>query len=235
MTIVWQEQREADVPAGDDWLSPRELSRLTGMRFARRRRDWRLGRWTAKCAVANYLDLAIHRGMFRDLEIRSAVSGAPQVFRGDRPVEVGISLSHCEGIAVCAVAPRSTLLGCDLEKVEPHSRAFLEDYFTLEEQAQVAAAPPAVRWRLPVLLWSAKESLLKALGLGLRLDTRCLSVTPDSAFTLACFQWQTLRVCIRNALVYHGWWCARDQFVRTLVAGPPLPAFATACRCGLPA
>jgi hypothetical protein len=36
------------VPAENDWLSAIEGVCLNSMRFAKRRNDWRLGRWTAK-------------------------------------------------------------------------------------------------------------------------------------------------------------------------------------------
>lgn len=225
MTIIWREQSEFDIPPQDDWLNPGERARISRMRFAKRRSDWRLGRWTAKCAVATYMHLPIDPRIFQDLEIRSSPSGAPEVFRENRPVDVTISLSHRDGRGVCAAAPRWVLLGCDLERVEPHSPVFVADYFTGPERGMVAAAPLTLRNRLPALLWSAKESLLKAFGLGLRLDTRALNVSPDSAFNLSCVCWQPLQVYTRDS-VYHGWWCERDQFVRTLVAhpAPPVPA-----------
>ena len=105
MTVVWREQSETDVPPRDDWLNPRERARMTAMHFAKRRTDWRLGRWTAICAVAAYLDLPVDPGTFQELEIRSAASGAPEVWRGNRPATVAISLSHRDGTAVCAAAP----------------------------------------------------------------------------------------------------------------------------------
>ena len=55
MEVYWLEQSEGDVPTTDDWLSPDEVVRLSTMRIAKRRSDWRLGRWTAKNALAVYL------------------------------------------------------------------------------------------------------------------------------------------------------------------------------------
>ena len=57
MQIYWLEQTEADVPAGEEWLSPSEALRSNAIPFAKRRNDWRLGRWTAKSAWAAYLKL----------------------------------------------------------------------------------------------------------------------------------------------------------------------------------
>ena len=75
------------------------------MRFAKRQADWRLGRWTAKNAVAAYLNLPSDPQALTDIEIRPAPSGAPEVFIADQPARVTISLSHRAGVAACAVTP----------------------------------------------------------------------------------------------------------------------------------
>ena len=80
MNVYWLEQTEADVPAENDWLSANEAVCLNGMRFAKRRADWRLGRWTAKRALSVYLDVPAHPQVFKKIEIRPAPSGAPEVF-----------------------------------------------------------------------------------------------------------------------------------------------------------
>src|ERR1700687_3935942 len=119
MDVYWVEQNEGDPPAGDDWLNNSEAVRLDGMRFAKRRADWRLGRWTAKRALAVYLNLPTHLQALAEIEIRPAVSGAPEVFFANKPADVTISLSHRAGIAICSIAVSGAALGCDLESVEP--------------------------------------------------------------------------------------------------------------------
>ena len=127
------EQTEADVPTVDDWLSPNEQALLNAMRFAKRRSDWRLGRWTAKNALALYflyLKLPADPQVLASIEIRSASTGAPEAYFGNQPAAATISLSHRAGIAACAVTMPGVELGCDLEMVEPRSDAFVADYFT---------------------------------------------------------------------------------------------------------
>jgi len=240
MDVYWLEQNEADLPAENDWLSASEAARLNGMHFAKRRADWRLGRWTAKRALAVCLDVSTHPLDLAEIEIRPAPDGAPEVFFGNKPVAVTISLSHRVGTAVCAVALSGAALGCDLEVIEPRSDGFVADYFTLEEQALVARASAADRSRLLTLLWSAKESALKALRAGLRLDTRCVIVTPadvvqrrredgvgcreDVALPLppSCglSSWRSLQVRYTHGQVFHGWWQHAGNLLRTLVAAP---------------
>ena len=224
MDAYWLEQTATDVPAENDWLNASEAVRLNGLRFPKRRADWRLGRWTAKRAVAVCLNLPLDRHTLAGIEIRPAPTGAPEVFLANAPARAGISLSHREGTAVCAVALATAALGCDLEMIEPHSDAFVADYFTAEEQKLVADTPAADRVRLLALLWSAKESMLKALHAGLRLDTRSVIVSPvheDEADEWAADAWHPLRVSGANGDVFHGWWRHRDDLLRTVVAAPP--------------
>jgi 4'-phosphopantetheinyl transferase len=218
--VHWQEQIEADVPAEDDWLGASEVTFLGGLRFAKRRADWRLGRWTAKRALAIWLGVPSHPEVLAKIEIRPAPSGAPEVFVANKPGPVTVSISHRGGRAACAVAPSDIEMGCDLEFIEPHTDAFISDYFTLQEQALVTEAPATDRPRLLALLWSAKESALKALHKGLRLDTRSVVVRPvEDSFGLN--GWSPLQVHYTDGQVFHGWGQQADGIVRTLVAAPP--------------
>lgn len=234
--VYWLEQTEADVPVDNDWLGPDELVRLSGLRFAKRRADWRLGRWTAKRALAAHLKIPDDRQGLARIEIRPAASGAPDAFIDNSPSTTAISLSHSSGRALCAVAPGSIALGCDLERIEPRPDVFVADYFAAEEQAllaqssaaQSAAAQSSADNRscLVALIWSAKESALKALRTGLRLDTRSVIVTL-SDFNSSLRGWQPLRVNCSDGQVFSGWWQCDDQFVQTLVSDlpsdPPTP------------
>ena len=220
--VSWLEQTGGDVPAADDWLSAGETVRLRGMRFAKRRGDWRLGRWTAKRAVSFYLDLPADPRSLARIEIRAAPSGAPEVFLGDEPAPATISISHREGRAACAISGPETALGCDLEIVEPRSEGFAADYFTAVEQELLARASAADRLRVLALLWSGKESVLKALRVGLRLDTRCVTVDPFVGQSSSGNDWRPLRAQYEGQ-DFHGWWRQTDNLVRTMVAAP-LPA-----------
>ena len=240
MKIWWLEQAVADMPPADDWLSPGEKLRLEAMRIPKRRTDWRLGRWTAKRAVADYLEVGCDPERMARIEIRPAVSGAPEVFLDNHPARISISISHSAGIGACTVAPPDITIGCDLERIEPRSDAFLADYFTATEQALVRHAPQARRATFSNLVWSAKESALKALKVGLRYDTRDVEVElSESSLTandgvLGCAphislfgasehetSWHPLSVTCRNGHCLRGWWLVAGELVRTIVAFPP--------------
>jgi 4'-phosphopantetheinyl transferase len=238
--VYWLQQTEANVPANDDWLSANEAVRFDNLRFEKRRRDWRLGRWTAKLATAAYRNFPGDSQTLRDIEIRPAASGAPQAFIADQPADVAISLSHRDGIAICAVAPSNVALGCDIEIIEPRSDAFTADYFTAEEQLFVAQACVDDRSRLWALFWSGKESALKALREGLRLDTRSVVVTLDDVersgaegrtgqatnssltpWPHGVNPWLPFHVRCTNDQIFRGWWQNTGNLVRTLVTAPP--------------
>jgi 4'-phosphopantetheinyl transferase len=241
MDVYWLEQSEADVPAADDWLSASEAAKLNALRFAKRRADWRLGRWTAKRAVAACLRSGDDRSSLNRIEISAAATGQPEVTLVGRAERVTISISHRSGIGICAVAFGDVSLGCDLEVIEARSDAFIADYFTLEEQATIAQMEVEKRSALVTLLWSAKESVLKALHLGLRADTRSVRVEtlgsqsrwfedvngptagaggPIRSADSPSNEWRPLQVHCADDTVFHGWWQCRNDSVRTIVAAP---------------
>jgi len=235
MDLYWFEQITANVPAGEGWLSIGEANYARALRFPKRRADWLLGRWTAKNAVALMLGFASEADVLRKIEIRPGPSGAPEVLWRDAPAQVAISLSHRAGVGVCALASAGVAVGCDIETIEPHGDAFPNEYFTREEQALITNAPTtADGLRCLNLLWSAKESALKALGEGLRVDTRRVIVSLPGALNSAnsaslpvCISkvpqgvhWRPLQVQCVDRKIFHGWWSQTGIFLRTVVANP---------------
>jgi 4'-phosphopantetheinyl transferase len=237
MDAYWLEQTEADVPAENQWLSPKERMRLAEFRFAKRRTDWRLGRWTAKRALSSYLNLPGDPRSLEEIEIRTAPSGAPEVFLFNQKAAVSISLSHRAGIALCVVGLSRSTIGCDLEMVEPRDDAFVGDFFTANERILVEGTRAEERPLLVTLLWSAKESALKALHVGLRLDTACIDVSLIDAASGQCGEnfgqnsmvvsrlaasagWSALHVRHDGTQVFSGWWRHADHMVRTVIFNP---------------
>ena len=213
--------------------------RLAELRFSKRQADWRLGRWTAKRALSFYLNFPDDPRCLEDIEIQAAPSGAPEVFLFNQKAALGISLSHRAGIAFCVVGSSMSSIGCDLEIVEPRDDAFVGDFFTDNERTLVEKAPAEDRPLLVTLLWSAKESALKALHVGLRLDTTSMDVRSiDAASTqrgedarqnprgvsrpaTAPGDWSPLNVQHDGAHVFSGWWRYADHMVRTVIVDPP--------------
>ena len=210
-------QNFSDVPESDGWLGDGEREVLAGLRFQKRRNDWRLGRWTAKQAIRAFLRLDPDADLTL-FEIRAAADGAPEVFLRNEPAGVAISISHAGGRSFCAAGPSGTALGCDIEQLEPRGELLAADYFTPEEAAFVRKADPKNKVLVTNLVWSAKESALKALREGLRRDTRDISVQPElsaEAERENCWNRWTGR-CRQTSREFHGLWRADPRFVYTL-------------------
>lgn len=227
-SVFWVLHNLDLVPDGEDWLGPRELRILAGLTYPKRRLEWRLGRWAAKQAVRRMARQAGHETLanaaFADLEILAAKDGAPEVFSSGTPVPVTISISHREGKGACAVGQGCIALGCDIEYVEPRSAAFVADYLTEAERLQVGAAQRQ-RDLVVATLWSAKESALKALRVGLRRDTRSVEVTLEDLHPagLEATDWRSLVVTDKEqSRRFGGWWRRFDDHVITMAADPGL-------------
>ncbi len=214
--VFWMERREPEVPEDDLWLGERELAKLATLRFAKRRNDWRLGRWTAKCALAAHLNRTHTRETLREIEVLAGGDGSPEVWVRGQHGLASISLSHSNRMALCVVGATKSALGCDLELVEPRSEAFVSDYFTSEEQRHIRRSDRSQQPLLANLFWSAKESALKSMRTGLRQDTRTLSVV----LLEDCVQsreWHPFLVRSDTAGLFLGWWKEEGAMLRTIV------------------
>ncbi len=109
-------------------------------------------------------------------------------------------------------------IGIDLEYVETKPDIFIHDYFTPEESQQVFAATEPHRALAASLVWSVKESLLKALQTGLRIDTREVAVSVSSFESSQ--QWKTIQVsrCAKHNGFVSAAWRSIGDFVLTCAA-----------------
>jgi 4'-phosphopantetheinyl transferase len=220
VSLHWLSQGMADAPADDDWLSPREAAWVARMRFPKRRSEFRLGRWTAKVALALYLVRGRSTEELRAIEIDRAPDGAPHPLVDGRPAEACVTMTDRADQAVCLVGPPGTALGCDLELVERRSDAFVADYLTPSEQRLVTAAGDGdARDLLANLVWCGKDSALKVLRTGLRRDTRSVEVSfPEGP---GIDSWAPMSVRAAEGPVFPGWWQRFGAFVLTVAATEP--------------
>ncbi len=196
----------ADVPVDDAWLSPRERAVLARLTIAKRARDWRLGRWAAKRAARNVFGI-------RDIEVIAAADGAPVLYLDGAPAQASLSISHSDGEAMAVVSPVPRPIGCDIERVEPRSAEFVQSYFTASEIDRIMNAHALERAALANVIWSAKESVLKATHDGLRKDTRTVEVSLEESRG-----WQPFRATMDDK-IYEGVWRIADGRVHTIATG----------------
>lgn len=229
-TIFWLGQTQSAQPADLTWLAEAERRFLAGLRFPRRRADWLLGRWTVKAAARAAWPRLVGAELpdWTELAVLKADSGAPVLFRRGQPAPLSVSLSHRAGCAVCALAPAGHPLGIDLEKIEPRSPSLVTDFFTPAEQEQLRRADPERQTMLANLIWSAKESALKALTTGLSVSTQQVELLPPAMAETDVWQPFLIRVHYLERDL-SGWWMQWPGFVITLacdgpVTNPPVSA-----------
>ena len=105
-----------------------------------------------------------------ELEVCADDRGAPYARRRGERLRCDLSLSHRAGAALCAIGGARSRIGCDIEWVEPRSRAFALLFLTAGERGWLESLPAESRAEAANLLWSARESVVKALGTGLDIE-----------------------------------------------------------------
>ncbi len=212
-SIYWHSAGMDSVSDDPTWVDGALAARLAGMRYAKRRQEARLGRWTAKNAVALALGLPTDPHSLGGILIRNAPDGAPETYLEGRTAPVHIAMTDRADWAVAAVTHDGVAIGCDLELVEYRSAAFVRDYFTPGEQQWVASQRD--HSLAANLIWSAKESALKVLRTGLRRDTRTVEV---SVGYVDHGGWRPLTISDHHGGVFAGWWVRHGEFVLTCAA-----------------
>ena len=196
-------------------LSATERSRFDSMRFEKRRREWFHGRQSAKNLLAG------SSGGFRsvnpsDLSIENEPEGSPYVVHAGRRLDLSLSISHRDQLAFCGlILGRRGSIGVDIEKIEPRSPVFAEDFFTDSEVQLVEKNPVGTVDQTITLIWSAKEAVLKAMGKGLRLDTREIEI---SSFKDGAEGWGTFLVSSHfgDLTYFNGRWRIKGDYTLTL-------------------
>ncbi len=258
-------------PAG--LLTPAEEARFAALRTDKRRRDWLLGRWTAKRLLQSVLATKMGQPpALQSITIHNQLNGAPvaryhhpldepppplpdpapsagsgQALSADgcRPSVEGwftLSISHAGDYAFCALVEQPDWpLGADIEQIMPRAAVFVSDYFTPAEQALLVQSPPEQYHMLVTAMWSAKEAALKALQLGLTVDTRAVSCLiapvsePPQVWTPFAIELNRemlagklpphlaaphLTALLHDQLRLEGWWQTMPGYVLTLAAAP---------------
>jgi len=130
-----------------------EAERHAAFRLEKRRGEWLAGRLAAKALLAEAAgtsDLSV-------FEIGTDRLGRPDCAR------TLLTISHSGGWALAGMKTGSDFLGADIERIEERHPAWYGDYF---HPSELPAPDPSEAARL----WTIKEALLKALGLGLTAD-----------------------------------------------------------------
>jgi len=246
--IHWLVQSMDDCPGLNDGVAPegllcaREQARLDELTVLKRRRDWMLGRWTSKRLLQSVLAAEGEPPLpLASMLIGNDPDGAPYAAWAGLGTDAGepqrmpvsLSISHSNGVALCAVADLQQMagvtVGADLERVEPREPPFVSDFFAADEIALIRSVEGdrAEYDRMVTAIWSAKEAVLKALREGLRIDTRAvicliqppLSVRDDWTPLTIHFGERLAHLAVQRS-TFSGWWrrlAVHPKFMMTMV------------------
>lgn len=167
------------------WLTEVELAHWSTLRVPKRRQEWLAGRVAAKELVRRR---EYGRPDLRSIEISAAGSGPdrgrPRYAVGGRPGTYALSITHSGGVALAALArSENDAVGVDLEQVCARDEGFEAIALSPDERRTLSPLRGDARWRAVTSIWTLKEALLKALGLGLRVPMARLTVLDRSLIT----------------------------------------------------
>lgn len=114
------------------------------------------------------------------LTIGSSYYGKPYAIMQRREHSIGFSVSHSGNHSLVALSSRGRI-GVDIEEWDPRRSVDLivESVFTAAERADMECTDASQRQRLFFKLWTIKEALVKAVGMGLSLDMSSFQVPLD--------------------------------------------------------
>jgi len=150
------------------WLSTEEHRCLQSFGSEKRRREFMVGRAAARQLIGHCLDLAPS-----EVSLAVADDGAVDVRGGD----LHLSIAHSGPHAVAVAAPHP--VGVDLEAVVERDRSLIRFLLHPDERERVMQLFPYDTVPTIVLLWTLKESVLKARRSGFRLSPKKLRLDLD--------------------------------------------------------
>jgi 4'-phosphopantetheinyl transferase len=179
-TVALQDVPEALWPSLGALLDEAEQARAKRFAFDRHRRQY-----IAAHALKRLMLSSLHSTPASAWRFQTALGGKPTVSGTAGP---HFNLSHCEGLAACAVSS-DLEIGIDIEELTREApREVIGQCFTLEEQHWLASRPVSEQAEGFFRLWTLKEALVKATGGGLAQSLQDIS-----------FGFDPLRVVFRNA------------------------------------
>ena len=117
------------------------------------------------------------------LRFRCPPRGRPELVAPPVARHLRFSISHADGIALCAAAAAGCVVGADVESlrsVGPDPLGVAESVCSRREMDALAMLPAPARAERLLSIWTAKEAVAKATGLGFRLPLPLIAVHEES-------------------------------------------------------
>jgi 4'-phosphopantetheinyl transferase len=158
-----------------DLLTDEERERLGRFRRPADAASFAAGRALVRLALAPLVGASPQELVFDTwCEVHSSPHGKPRLV--EPAAQLDFSLSRAGARLVLAVA--SAPVGVDVERLDRDVGADVARIaFAEDERAELDAVPPAARAGAFLACWTRKEAVLKALGHGLAVDPKSVSVT----------------------------------------------------------
>nr|AAM97304.2 4'-phosphopantetheinyl transferase [uncultured bacterium CSLC2] len=128
---------------------------------------------------------------------------------------MAVSVSHAYPHVIAASTnTKHVELGVDVERIRTFAPEIWKSFLTPREKELIAASPVVERAYLRTLAWSGKESVLKAIGVGLRMHPKSIDVSEllRSRYPKS-IEIRGIRRCVE---MRH--WRIAPEFVATVVA-----------------
>jgi 4'-phosphopantetheinyl transferase EntD len=142
------------------YLHTHERNHLSTLKFQKRARNYLIGRFAAKQAIALLSD----EENLANILIQSGIFTQPIITSNRENTQV--SITHCAEFGAAIAFPEAHPMGIDLEIIDSKQRVALEGQVTKWEKQQIVSLPILYDVGL-TLLWTAKEALSKVLKTGL--------------------------------------------------------------------
>lgn len=150
---------------GTDTLDEAERARADRMTDRVRRQHFTAGRTLLRHRLSCVVEHAVRPASWRMAE---GLYGKPSIVPG--LPHVHFNISHADGLVMVATSPTAPV-GIDLERVTGIQDTSPDlDQLTDREQAWLNQHGEADRWPAFLQLWTAKEAVTKATGLGCSVD-----------------------------------------------------------------
>lgn len=153
--------------------------------------DWERQRWERYHSKDPQRRFALSRAALRrvlcealacatdELEFGWAERGKPRAYVDGVPAPLHFNVSHSGDHGVFAISPDHQV-GIDIEEISQRFRfdAIIESTFSADERAGVSTAGKDFEPRTFFELWTLKEAIIKATGVGLSANLQCIETPP---------------------------------------------------------
>ncbi len=153
--------------------------------------EWERERWTRYHPGAPQRRFGLSRAALRavlcqilncsneELEFGWVERGKPRAYVDGVPAPLHFNVSHSGDNGMFAISPDHQV-GIDIEEINQVYRfdAIMESTFSPDEQAAVSTADRDFEPRSFFEIWTLKEAIIKATGVGLSADLQCIETPP---------------------------------------------------------